>query len=215
MRHHKFVVWIMIIAVAAGAMPAAAAPTAATWGAVKQLYTGEAEFVLGPGVSAAQAAEAMRIASGRGADFEGPVHVTHVARSSQGTILAVMGSGASGLAEAHLVTEAGDYLGGARVDTAAGTIRDMVTGEVLIRDDALRTLDPAGVVSTIGTIVTRVGRALCSTVITPLATSLLTKLLGAGKTDLSTLALLAICALLLSLCDSLSNTHFEQVQTPN
>ncbi len=212
MRHRKFIVWIMIIAVAAGAMPAVAAPTAATWGGVKRLYTGESEFVLGPGVSASQATDAMRIAVTEGrASFEGPVHVIFAARSSQGKVLAIMGQGAAGTAEAHLVTESGAYLGGATVDPDAGTIRDLASGAVLVRDDGLRDLTPASV----GSIVTRLGRALCSTVITPLVTTFLSKLLGTGKTDLTTLALLAVCALLLSLCDSLNDTHFEQVQTPD
>jgi hypothetical protein len=216
MRHHKFVVWIMIIAIAGGTLPAAAAPTASTWGGVKRLYTGEAEFVLGPGVSDSQATQAMRIAVTEGkATIEGPTHVIIAARSSQGKVLAIMGQGAAGTAEAHLVTESGAYLGGATVDPDAGTIRDLVSGAVLVRDDALRTLDPASVGSTVGTIVTRVGQTICSSVITPLVTSLLSRLLGTGKTDLSTLGLLAVCALLLSLCDSLSDTHIEQVPTPD
>ncbi len=166
-------------------------------------------------MSASQAAQAMRIAVTEGrANFEGPAHVIIAARSSQGKVLAIMGRGAAGTAEAHLVTESGVYLGGATVDPDAGTIRDLASGAVLVRDDALRTLDPASVGSTVGTIITRVGQTICSTVITPLVTTLLSKLLGTGKTDLNTLALLAVCALLLSLCDSLSGSHFEQVPTP-
>lgn len=216
MRHRKFIVWIMIVAIAAGAMPALAAPTAATWGGVKRLYTGESEFVLGPGVSASQATQAMRIAVTEGrAGFEGPTHVIIAARSSQGKVLAIMGQGAAGTAEAHLVTESGVYLGGATVDPDAGTIRDLASGAVLVRDDALKTLDPASVGSTVGTIVTRVGQTICSTVISPLVSTLLSRLLGSGKTDVSTLALLAVCALLLSLCDSLTGAHLEQVPTPD
>jgi hypothetical protein len=211
MRHHKFVVWIMIIAVAAGALPATAAPTASTWGGVKRLYMGEAEFVLGPGVSDSQAAQAMQIVAERGASFAGPAHVSIAGNSSQGKVLAVMGRTAAGSADAHLVTEAGAYLGGATADPSTGTVRDFVSGTVLVRDDGLRDLTPAGV----GSVVTRLGRALCSTVITPLITSLYARLLKSGDMDIKTLVGLALCALILSVCESLADIQFEQVQTPD
>lgn len=212
MRHRRFVVWVMIIGVAVGALPSTAAPTAATWGGVKRLYTGAAEFELGPGVSASEASRALTCAIVEGgARFEGTVQVALVGRSSEGKVLAVMGPGAAGTADAHLVTESGIYLGGATVDPAAGTIRDIVTGGLLLSDEGLRTLDPAGVTSTLGGILVDIGQAICSTVINPVIDTVVSKLLGTGDMDLKTIIYLALCAVILTLCQRLTDIHMEQV----
>ena len=216
MRQPRFVVWIMIVATVGGSLPAMAAPTPATWGGIKQLYTGEAEILLGPGVGSAQAAEAMRCAVAFGeAGFEGPARVRCIGNSPLGRLFAVMGPGPGEVVDVHLVTEAGGYIGGARVDPAAGTIRDRATGALLLRHDGLRSVDQEVMLLGIIDTLVQVARTLCSSVINPIVNRIFSDLFSSQKINWETLAFLGLCAIILDACASFMDTHVEQMPEAN